>query len=55
MARGGKRTGAGRQPVTDKLISKTFRLPQCDIDKLERLAEQQGITVSKLIRQLLNR
>jgi len=49
-----KRT-PGRPSVADKLISKTFRLPQSDIDKLEKLAGEQGITVSKLIRQLLNR
>jgi len=49
-----KRT-PGRPAVQDKLISKTFRLPQSDIDKLEKLASEQGITVSKLIRQLLNR
>jgi len=45
----------GRPLAKDKLISKTFRLPQSDIDKLERLASEQGITVSKLIRQLINR
>ena len=49
-----KRT-PGRPPTQDKLISKTFRLPQSDIDKLEKLAGEQGITVSKLIRQLINR
>jgi len=50
-----RKRGVGRPPVQDKLISKTFRLPQSDIDKLERLAGEQQITVSKLIRQLINR
>jgi len=55
MPRGGKREGAGRPEAADKLITKTYRLLQSDIDILEKLAGNQGITASEVMRNLIRR
>jgi len=55
MPKGGKREGAGRPEIADKLITKTYRLLQSDIEKLEKLAKKQEITASEVMRNLIRR
>lgn len=52
--RGGRRKGAGRPKSQTPTIARTFRLPVELDNRLQLLALELDITVSKLIRKILS-
>lgn len=51
--RGGARPGAGRRPVDEPRSTVSTWLPASYHDRLIRMANQQDVKVSALVRQLL--
>jgi hypothetical protein len=37
--------------ATDETVSKTFRMPKRLIDKMERIADEKGLSLSKIVIQ----
>lgn len=52
-SRGGARAGAGRRPVNEPRATVSTWLPASYHDRLIRMANQQDVKVSALVRQLL--
>ena len=53
--RGGKREGAGRPKVEEKIkyVSKSISLPEKKWEELEKRAKAQGTTKNKLVANLI--
>ena len=47
---GGRRPGAGRKPTLHEPASFTGDIERADLDTLEALAEQRGVSVASLVR-----
>ena len=47
---GGKRPGAGRKPVLKDPVTTTADLERADVDFLEAIASERGVTVASLVR-----
>ena len=47
---GGKREGAGRWPRVPDGVSFTGQIERADMDVLETIAEQRGVSVASLVR-----
>ena len=50
---GGWRPGAGRKPVLKDAVSFTGDVERDDMDALEAIAEEKGISVAALVRQAI--
>ena len=50
---GGQRRGAGRKPLVKDPIRLTARIEREEMEQLEELAEDEGISVSQLVRRLI--
>ena len=50
---GGWRPGAGRKPVFEKHADRTIRFERSDLEALEALAADEGVTASDLVRRLV--
>jgi len=50
-----RRPGAGRKPIyTDKLVKITFRIPQYQVDHIDKIARQEG-NQSAAVRSIFDR
>lgn len=52
--RGGRRKGAGRPKSQTQTIARTFRLPVELDNRLQLLASELDVSISKLIRKILS-
>ena len=48
---GGKREGAGRWPRVPNGVSFTGQIPRPEMDALETIAEEKGVSVASLVRE----
>ena len=48
--RGGWRPGAGRKPTLHDPVSFTGELERADMDVLEAIADQRGVSIASLVR-----
>ena len=53
MPRGGARRGAGRKATGKNVVNSTISLPIESWEKLEKLAEAQGISKNKLAARII--
>ncbi len=49
--RGGWRPGAGRKPFLREAVSFTGDIERPDMDRLEAIAEEKGVSVASLVRE----
>jgi hypothetical protein len=49
--RGGWRPGAGRKPVFEDSVDRTLRFERRDLEMLEAMATERGVTTADLVRE----
>ncbi len=49
--RGGWRPGAGRKPILDDPVSFTGSFERAEMDALDEIAEERGVSVASLVRE----
>ena len=49
--RGGWRPGAGRKPAFDDSVDRTLRFERRDLEALEIMATERGVTTADLVRE----
>jgi hypothetical protein len=50
---GGYRPGSGRKPIFDEHADRTIRFERAELEALEALASQEGVTTADLVRRLV--
>ena len=50
---GGWRPGAGRKPIFEEHADRTIRFERAELEALEALAADEGVTTSDLVRRLV--
>ena len=52
--RGGWRPGSGRKPILDDPVSFTGSFERADIEALDEIAEERGVSVASLVREAVS-
>ena len=52
--RGGRRPGAGRKPVLDEPVSFTAYFERAEMEALDEIAEERGVSVASLVREAVS-
>ena len=52
--RGGWRPGAGRKPILHEAVSFTGDIERADIEALEAIADERGVSLASVVREALS-
>jgi len=50
---GGRRPGAGRKPIFEEHADRTIRFERAELEALEALAAEEGVSTSDVVRRLV--